>query len=119
MCSARVTPPSTVIVTPAGELDLATVGPVTDSIDDALDAHGQVDHIVFDLTDVSFIDSSGAKAIILAARRMRSVGGQVSVCNAPPPVHRVLELIGVGQLATLDAARDPESDPNPRGDLVA
>ena len=93
-----------VVVTLRGELDLAT-GPVLDrTIERALDEAPEATSLVLDLTDVTFIDSSGVKTLIRARRQLRGrdpVAGQLVVCNVQPPVHRILGLLGIGSLAAV------------------
>ena len=93
-----------VVVTPRGELDLAT-GPALDrTIQRALSEAPDATSLVLDLTDVTFIDSSGVKTLVRARRQLRGrdpVAGQLVVCNVQPPVHRILALLGIGSLAAM------------------
>ena len=74
--------------------------------------------LVFDLSDVPFIDSSGLGALIGAIRRTRERGGRAVVCVPRQPVARLLEVVGLDRLVTvcdsLDdalAALEPRAEP--------
>jgi stage II sporulation protein AA (anti-sigma F factor antagonist) len=53
-------------------------------------------HLVLDLADVPFMDSSGLRVIVRTVNEMRNVDGSVSLAAPSPLVRRVLELTGVG-----------------------
>jgi anti-anti-sigma factor len=76
-------------IAPSGELDLATIDPVRDDVDAAI-ALG-VTEIVFDLTDVTFLDSSALAVFAYAARQVTFV----RVTNPNSIARRVLEETGL------------------------
>jgi anti-anti-sigma factor len=61
-------------------------------------------HLVVDLTEVSFMDSSGIEALCMARRRALGAGGAVSLRNPSPVVMRTLEITGVDSLFVIDGA---------------
>jgi anti-sigma B factor antagonist len=74
----------------SGELDIGTVDSVRDKLD-ALLADGD-DGVVFDLADLTFMDSSGIALLIQVANRVSTV----EVRNVTPIVRRVIEVTGLG-----------------------
>lgn len=69
------------LLTPIGELDLATYTQLRDRINDRLDA-GRA-NLVLDLTEASFLDSTALGLFIGARRRTYSAGGSFTViCSA-------------------------------------
>ena len=84
---------SAVVLELAGELDLASADTVRTAFDH-LRGLGWQDFVV-DLGEVSFLDSTGVHLLLDAYDRARAGGGSLSVVDAAPDVHRVLELIGV------------------------
>ena len=96
-----------IVVTPRGELDVASAPRLTTGITRVLGETLEATSLVLDLGEVSFIDSSGVKVVIHARRLLRDREGQVVVCNAQPAVHRVLTLLGIGSLATVHPVPDP------------
>lgn len=77
----------------AGELDAHTAPEFADAFDDVADGAA----VELDLTDVSFLDSSGLAALLEARRRLDSAGGSLVVTAASPAVARLLELTGVSE----------------------
>jgi anti-anti-sigma factor len=76
-----------------GELDLSTVPMFVAAIDDLLEAGLPV--VELDMTDLTFIDSSGVGAYVAAYRRARLRGTQLSVGPRSALVGRVLQISGV------------------------
>jgi anti-anti-sigma factor len=77
-------------VVAAGEIDLSSVELLRDELE-ALFAVGWRDVIV-DLREVSFMDTSGVHALIVARRRAHDLGGDIAVVCDGGAVHRLLEL---------------------------
>jgi len=74
-----------------GELDLATAPALATELADALDA---TDDVEVDLEGVTFIDSSGLRALV-DAMRSTTDGKRFAVVRASSAVVRVLELTGL------------------------
>ena len=86
------------LLRPSGELDLATVELFRREVQAAL-AEEPTD-LVVDLTDVSFLDSSGIAVLAAALKSQRSRDAALVVTNPQPIVQRALELVGLGTLIT-------------------
>lgn len=75
---------------------------------DACTCRGLADHligrpgtlIVVDLSQLTFMDSSGLGAIHAARREAIKGGGNLVVCRPTPIVHRVLEITGLDTWVT-------------------
>jgi anti-anti-sigma factor len=79
-----------------GEVDLQTAPMLEQALFREVDAGSEV---LLDLSEVSFIDSSGLHAIIAAAQRAKSNGGAVAVGSPlPPQARRVIEIAGLEEL---------------------
>ena len=72
-----------------GELDIATVGAFSDKCD-ALLADGY-EHLMLDLRDLTFMDSSGLRAIV---KLHRDAPG-LQIIDGPEPVQRVFTVTGL------------------------
>ena len=83
-------------ISPTGELDLGTIGPVRDEVD-AVIAQG-ASAIVFDLTDVTFLDSSALAVFAYAARLIE----RVEVVHPNEFARRVIDQTGLGDLLHVD-----------------
>ena len=66
---------------------------------------------MLDLTDVSFVDSTGLRSIVRASRLLVDAGGQLTVSGLSGAAERVLELTGL-----LEGLRDPAARPTGRSD---
>jgi anti-sigma B factor antagonist len=76
-------------IAPSGELDIDTIDPVRDRVDAAI---GQgATSIVFDLADVTFLDSSALAVFAYAARRVATV----QIANPSAIARRVIEESGL------------------------
>ena len=77
----------------AGELDLATAPGLTEALLDFASSEGEV-HL--DLSEVSFLDSSGLR-VILALARSRGDNGSVVLLNPSAFILRILEIMGIDE----------------------
>ena len=92
-----------VIVSARGEVDMDVAPDVMAAIDPYL---GVADHLVVDLSEVTFMDSSGLGVLVASAQRVGD--GRLTVVVATDRVRRVMEISGLNQLIpvvdTLQAA---------------
>jgi anti-anti-sigma factor len=95
----------------SGEIDLAAREALHQCLDRVEAPHGR---LVVDLTEVSFIDSSGIEALCSARRRVAREGGTVVLRGPSAIVLRALEVTGVAPLfeivpgvAPTPGAREP------------
>jgi anti-anti-sigma factor len=86
-----------------GELDLATAPQVEGLLDDDAPTPR-----VIDLSKCSFVDSSGLRVLVAAARRSEESGARLAVVTDEPAILRVLEITALAEMVdvhpTLDAA---------------
>jgi anti-sigma B factor antagonist len=91
------------IVAVSGEVTFSNVSGLTRRLEDALTrAH----ELVVDLSDVSFIDSSGLSALLTASASARAKGGALALVlgeGQPPSIFRFR---GVDRLLALYTSRD-------------
>jgi anti-anti-sigma factor len=92
----------------SGELDIAS-GPVLEhAVVRALDGQGGEFHL--DLGGLTFMDSSGAKALLSAHHRVESLGRRLVIVSPSGPVRRVLALMGLEQVLDVRSPAEPGSD---------
>jgi anti-anti-sigma factor len=91
-----------VVVVVRGEVDMAVMDDFTAVVDQALAASP---HVVFDMVDVTFLDSCGLRVLALAVRGV-GADGSVTVRNSPAVVSRVLRLSGLDQEVIMEPAAD-------------
>ncbi|MHB1488561.1 MAG: STAS domain-containing protein [Acidimicrobiales bacterium] len=88
-----------------GEVDVASSGYLREMI------NGQIGHagnplVVLDLSEMTFIDSTGLGILVAACRRARAVGSDLVVQHPRPNVSKVFATTGLDRVLTI--ADDPE-----------
>ncbi len=73
-----------------GRVDTSTVSNLRNHLHETV--HACQPYLVIDLTNVSFMDSSGLAVLIQGLRQCRESGGDLCLCNPQQPVRMVLEL---------------------------
>jgi anti-anti-sigma factor len=101
-------------IRPAGELDSATSALLVERFDQLV-AAGDAEEVILDLSDVSFIDSAGMRAIIVIERTAEE--RDISLVVRPPvgPVTDLLQITGIGERVAL---RPQADDPAPATPFV-
>jgi anti-anti-sigma factor len=92
-----------VVVAANGDLDLSTAPELEHAL---VTAQAEGRDVVLDLRGVTFMDSSGLRAILAADARARSSGARFVLAEGPPNVHRVF------QLTLLDRRLEFVADPD-------
>ena len=85
----------------SGELDAAGASALASAFDPLITPGGVVE---LDLADLSFMDSTGIKALCEAARRLGQ-GGRIRLVHLQPSVRRVIEISGLESMFNGDAER--------------
>ena len=104
-----------VTITLAGELDLSTLDQLQDSIDEVLAA--RPDPVVLDLRELTFLDSSGLRAMLRLHVHQHEAGARLVLVQGPRRVRRVLELTGATE--ELNIVADPAEVDHTQPDLSA
>jgi anti-sigma B factor antagonist len=81
-----------IVLLVSGEIDLATAPTVERELMRAEESH---DLVAIDLTNVSFMDSTGLHAIVDCDLRLRGRGGRLVVVQGSPQIARLFELTGL------------------------
>jgi anti-sigma B factor antagonist len=89
------------VVQLGGDHDLATVGAVRHSLDQARRAGGS---FAVDLSEVTFLDTTTVHALMGALRAQRDAGLDMTFICPSPAVARVLEMTGLALPAATPAA---------------
>jgi anti-anti-sigma factor len=87
-----------------GELDMATAGELTDAVAAWPE---RVDRCVVDLSNCSFLDSSGIRALLMCQRELDGGKGTMQLIGVAPHVERVLRIAGVHEVLEITHAHDP------------
>ena len=60
-----------------------------------------VSHIVFDISDTKFMDSSGIGVLAGRYRKISCFGGKVYVIHANRRIRKILEMSGIGDIVEM------------------
>lgn len=88
---------STLIVSLIGELDHHSAEYVRQKIDSEL-LRSTTKNVVFDLTKLGFMDSSGIGVIMGRYKSISRLNGKLAIANALPQIKRILEMSGIFRL---------------------
>jgi anti-anti-sigma factor len=88
------------LITVTGEVDMATAPEFAETVTEC--ATGSV---TVDFAGVTFMDSSGVTALLMACERLERRGSTLTLQSVRPDVLRVLELCGVDAVLTIDGRR--------------
>jgi anti-anti-sigma factor len=79
-----------------GELDISTASALEHAVMRALD--GQGGEFRLDVGGMTFMDSTGAQALLRVHRRITALGRRLVIRSPTPPVRLVLEILGLDQV---------------------
>ncbi|HEX6519287.1 MAG TPA: STAS domain-containing protein [Streptosporangiaceae bacterium] len=103
--SASVSGP---VITLTGEADLSTAADLGELLNAQLEAEDTT-LLTLDVSQLSFIDSMAVRLLIMGARVLRERGGTLVLRHPREDVARVLELMGVYQLITVQGRAHGDS----------
>ncbi len=82
-----------------GQADLHTASDLRSAITGAIDSGAA--HLVVDLSEATFIDSMTLGVLLGAVKRLRPMGGSVSVVCTDPHIRRIFEITLLDRIFTL------------------
>jgi anti-sigma B factor antagonist len=85
------------------QLDASNVADFKRDIAPVLEGNSRV---VFDLSQLRFVDSSGLGAILSCLRRLNGTGGELKLCGLAKPVRALFELVRMHKIFDIYATRD-------------
>jgi anti-sigma B factor antagonist len=96
--------PAFTVLKVSGEVDLTTVAIFRTAVEEALD--GAPPRLLFDLTDLRFIDSQGLQVILNTYRRL-GADDRVAVCGLTAHLQKLFTMLGItGRVATYPTVDD-------------
>jgi stage II sporulation protein AA (anti-sigma F factor antagonist) len=94
--------PRVVVLT--GKLDALSQAPAERYLESIV-AEGAT-RVVLDCTELEFISSAGIRALLFLVKRVKPIGGAVSVCAARPHVRQMLEFTGLKSILSISGTVD-------------
>ena len=85
------------VVSLSGELDHHTAKDVKNLIEEVIKNRGVV-NLVFDFTNLTFMDSSGIGVVIGRYKLIRSMGGKVTIVSPARNVSKLLSMSGINKI---------------------
>ncbi len=92
-----------VVRLPYEELDASNASELKRDLTALLETESR---IVFDLSQLRFVDSSGLGAFLSCLRRVNARGGDLKLCCLSRPVRAVFELVRMHRIFDIYATRD-------------
>lgn len=86
-----------------GELDHHAAKKAVNFIEEKIDTHLPRE-TVLDMKHLSFMDSSGIAVVLKTYRRMKEIGGSITVENVSKQPRRVLDASGVERIVKITAS---------------
>lgn len=86
------------LIRAAGEVDMSSVGALRLELDAA---RREGDAVLLDLSDVTFLDSTGLQLLVEASRESATTDWAFFIVRPSGPVLRLIELSGTGDILTL------------------
>jgi len=95
----------TMVLDVAGEIDVYTAPQFKEAVNTVI-AAGQK-HLIIDMGDVTYMDSSGFGALLSATRRLRPEGGTINLVKCNASIDRILRITRLNTVfATYDSLDD-------------
>ena len=85
----------------SGELDHHTAEELRQKVTNVLE-NQPINHIVLNLANLSFMDSSGLGVILGRYKQIKNAGGEMVVCSISPAVKRLFEMSGLFKIIRLE-----------------
>jgi anti-sigma B factor antagonist len=63
-------------------------------------------HVVLDLNNIQFVDSSGVGAILSCLRTLNAEGGELKICSLTKPVRALFELVRMHKIFEIFETRE-------------
>jgi anti-sigma B factor antagonist len=94
-----IAPPGVTVIEVSGEIDLMAGPQLREELLPLTQT--EAPHLILDLKEVSFVDSTGIGVLVGALKRARENGGALAYCSVQPRVYRVLQITGLLQALPL------------------
>ena len=90
------------VLTPAGELDYNSAP----ALQAAITATGRLPCAVVDFSHVTFTDSTGINALLLANRTLQAAGGWLRLSSVPDVPLRTMQIVGLDHVIDVYPTRE-------------
>ncbi|NMG20118.1 STAS domain-containing protein [Brasilonema bromeliae] len=94
------------VIQPSGILDAAQSQELRKKIDEILQKESSTKTVLLDLKEVTFMDSSGLGALVLAFKALKSVDRNMVICSINEQVRILFELTGMDKIFKIYSNRE-------------
>lgn len=63
-------------------------------------------HLIIDMAQLDYISSVGLRVFMLAAKRVKPIGGRIVVCALQPSIKQIFDIAGFSTIFTIAATRE-------------
>lgn len=92
------------VIEPSGILDGTKANQFRQEISDAVEAGAE--NILVDFKNITFMDSSGLGALVVALKMVRAKGGKLFLCSLNNQVQMLLDLTSMNKVFQIYSDRD-------------
>ena len=92
------------VLQPSGILDGTKAGHFRQEISNLVES--DVDIVLIDFKDVTFMDSSGLGALVLALKTVRAAGGKLFICSVNEQIKMLFELTSMDRVFEIYPSRE-------------
>ncbi len=92
------------VVQPSGILDGTKAGQFRQEITSLVESN--VDIVLIDFKDVTFMDSSGLGALVLALKTVRAAGSKLFICSVNDQIKMLFELTSMDRVFEIFPSRE-------------
>jgi anti-sigma B factor antagonist len=92
----------TVVVLPGGQLDASNAKEFKRVVAPVLEP---CQRVIFDLSALDFVDSSGLGAMLSCLRQLNAKGGELKLCSMSKPVRALFELVRMHRIFDIHGTR--------------
>jgi anti-sigma B factor antagonist len=96
--------PAIKVLQPSGILDGTKAGQFRQEISNLVESN--VDIVLIDFQDVTFMDSSGLGALVLALKTVRAAGGKLVICSVNEQIKMLFELTSMDRVFEIFPTRE-------------
>ena len=96
------------VVQPSGILDGTKAGQFRQEIGSLVESNADI--VLIDFSDVSFMDSSGLGALVLALKTVRAAGGKLFICSVNEQIKMLFELTSMDRVFEIFPTREAFED---------
>ena len=91
------------VVDVRGEIDISTVPVFSEAMTTATETH---DHVIINMNDVTYMDSSGFGTLLSATKRLRPRGGSIHLVGCNEVIARMLHITRLNTIFGLHASEE-------------